>query len=36
MKIQPNATRRPYFVHVGTIEARKNLAFLLTVWRRLQ
>jgi glycosyltransferase involved in cell wall biosynthesis len=27
---------RPYFVHVGTIEARKNLAFLLTVWRRLQ
>lgn len=29
-------TPRPYFVHVGTIEARKNLAFLLTVWRRLQ
>lgn len=27
---------RPYFVHVGTIEARKNLAFLLSVWRRLQ
>jgi len=26
----------PYFVHVGTIEARKNLAFLLTLWRRLQ
>lgn len=26
----------PYFIHVGTIEARKNLAFLLTVWRRLQ
>ena len=25
-----------YFVHVGTIEARKNLAFLLTLWRRLQ
>lgn len=24
-----------YFVHIGTIEARKNLAFLLTVWRRL-
>jgi len=24
-----------YFVHVGTIEARKNLAFLLTLWRRL-
>lgn len=29
------ATPRPYFVHVGTIEARKNLAFLLTIWRRL-
>lgn len=27
---------QPYFVHVGTIEARKNLAFLLSVWRRLQ
>lgn len=26
----------PYFVHIGTIEARKNLAFLLTCWRRLQ
>lgn len=25
----------PYFVCVGTIEARKNLAFLLTLWRRL-
>ena len=29
-------TTRPYFVHVGTIEARKNLALLLTVWRRLE
>ena len=28
-------TTRPYFVHIGTIEARKNLAFLLTIWRRL-
>lgn len=27
---------RPYFIHVGTIEARKNLAFLLTLWRRLE
>lgn len=27
---------RPYFVHVGTIEARKNLTFLLTLWRRLE
>ncbi|MEW6538339.1 MAG: glycosyltransferase family 1 protein [Pseudomonadota bacterium] len=27
---------RPYFVHVGTIEARKNLALLLTAWRRLE
>jgi glycosyltransferase involved in cell wall biosynthesis len=25
----------PYFVCVGTIEPRKNLAFLLTLWRRL-
>lgn len=25
----------PYFVSVGTIEARKNLAFLLGLWRRL-
>jgi glycosyltransferase involved in cell wall biosynthesis len=31
----PAATPRPYFVHIGTIEARKNLAFLLTIWRRL-
>lgn len=30
------STPRPYFVHIGTIEARKNLAFLLTIWRRLQ
>ena len=28
-------TPRPYFVHVGTIEGRKNLAFLLTIWRTL-
>lgn len=27
---------RPYMVHVGTIEARKNLAFILTLWRRLE
>lgn len=26
---------RPFFVHVGTLEGRKNLAFLLTLWRRL-
>jgi glycosyltransferase involved in cell wall biosynthesis len=26
---------RPYFVCVGTLEARKNLAFLLVLWRRL-
>jgi glycosyltransferase involved in cell wall biosynthesis len=29
-------TERPYFVCVGTIEARKNLAFLLALWRRLE
>ena len=33
---EPTVIRHPYFVHVGTIEARKNLAFLLTIWRRLQ
>lgn len=27
--------QRPWFVHVGTLEARKNLAFLLTLWGRL-
>ncbi|KPF79339.1 glycosyl transferase family 1 [Brevundimonas sp. AAP58] len=32
---RPARTLLPYFVHIGTIEARKNLAFLLTVWRRL-
>ncbi|OGN52113.1 MAG: glycosyl transferase family 1 [Caulobacterales bacterium RIFOXYB1_FULL_67_16] len=30
------AASRPYFLHVGTIEARKNLALLLTLWRRLE
>ncbi|WP_292052305.1 MULTISPECIES: glycosyltransferase family 4 protein [unclassified Brevundimonas] len=33
--VEPLKTPRPYFVHVGTIEGRKNLAFLLTVWRHL-
>ena len=28
-------SKRPYFVCVGTIEPRKNLTFLLTLWRRL-
>jgi glycosyltransferase involved in cell wall biosynthesis len=32
----PLAASRPYFIVVGTIEARKNLAFLLAVWRRLE
>lgn len=31
----PWVPARPYFVCVGTLEARKNLAFLLSVWRRL-
>ena len=26
---------RPYFICVGTIEPRKNLVFLLSIWRRL-
>ncbi|HEY2051892.1 MAG TPA: glycosyltransferase family 1 protein [Caulobacteraceae bacterium] len=32
----PVHVERPYFVCVGTIEARKNLAFLLALWRRLE
>ena len=31
----PPLFTRPYFVTVGTIEPRKNQAFLLKVWRRL-
>ncbi len=31
----PSRPRIPYFVYVGTIEPRKNLLFLLAVWRRL-
>jgi glycosyltransferase involved in cell wall biosynthesis len=32
---EPLLAARPYFVCVGTIEARKNLAFLLALWRQL-
>jgi glycosyltransferase involved in cell wall biosynthesis len=32
----PLHAKRPYFICVGTIEARKNLAFLLALWRRLE
>ena len=31
----PSWPCRPYFVCVGTLEPRKNVAFLLTLWRRL-
>jgi glycosyltransferase involved in cell wall biosynthesis len=31
----PSLETAPYFVCVGTIEPRKNLSFLLSVWRRL-
>ncbi len=31
----PRRPAIPYFVYVGTIEPRKNLLFLLAVWRRL-
>ncbi|MGQ2991841.1 MAG: glycosyltransferase family 4 protein [Brevundimonas sp.] len=34
--VRRQETPHPYFIHVGTIEGRKNLAFLLSVWRRLQ
>lgn len=30
----PDAVAAPYFVAVGTIEARKNIAFLLHAWRQ--
>jgi len=33
--LAPSAGGRPYFVCVGTIEPRKNVAFLLTLWRSL-
>jgi glycosyltransferase involved in cell wall biosynthesis len=33
--VEPVAAARPYFVCVGTIEPRKNLAFLLSLWGRL-
>lgn len=32
---KPADSLPPYFVFVGTIEARKNLALLLTIWARL-
>jgi len=31
----PLATGRPYFLCVGTLEPRKNVALLFTLWRRL-
>lgn len=34
-KVAPMPSGRPYFVTVGTIEARKNHLLLLQVWRRL-
>lgn len=33
--LTPMGATHPYFVVVGTIEPRKNLAFLLAAWRRL-
>jgi glycosyltransferase involved in cell wall biosynthesis len=33
--LEPPKSLHPYVVFVGTIEPRKNLAFLLAVWRRL-
>lgn len=35
LRPHPRSGTGGYFVHVGTIEARKNLAFLLSLWRRL-
>lgn len=33
--LKPVVAKHPYAVVLGTIEARKNIAFLLGVWRRL-
>ena len=32
---RPIKAQSPYFLYVGTIEPRKNILFLLSVWRRL-
>lgn len=32
---QPPCMEHPFFIYVGTIEPRKNLAFLLAVWRQM-
>jgi glycosyltransferase involved in cell wall biosynthesis len=32
---EPALAQRPYFVCVGTIEPRKNITLLMTLWRRL-
>jgi glycosyltransferase involved in cell wall biosynthesis len=32
-KVDPRATPRPYLVHVGTLEPRKNLPRLVRAWR---
>jgi glycosyltransferase involved in cell wall biosynthesis len=35
MPIEPSPVRPPYFVCIGTIEARKNHLLLLNLWRQL-
>lgn len=34
-ELPPTASDRPYFICLGTIEARKNHLLLLNIWRRL-
>jgi glycosyltransferase involved in cell wall biosynthesis len=34
-RLEPPSANGPYFLCIGTIEPRKNLNFLLAVWRRL-
>jgi glycosyltransferase involved in cell wall biosynthesis len=34
--VDPSSNNRPYLLYVGTIEPRKNLGFLLEVWRGIQ
>jgi glycosyltransferase involved in cell wall biosynthesis len=35
MKVEPKDAQNPFFVTVGTIEARKNHIMLLGIWKRL-
>ncbi len=34
--VQSHSERKPYFLHLGAIEPRKNIGFLLSVWREIR